>query len=83
MVLNTGPLDWDSSTLTTGPLHFTKDTQTFKQFVLEIQVCNPETRGIKKIGVDMEDAIYNGVKILLPEAQQLYCVQHLKQQDEM
>ena len=68
-----------------GPtlLHFTKDTQTFTQFALEIQVCNPETRGIKKIGVDMEDAIYNGVKILFPEAQQLYCFRHLKQRDEM
>ena len=31
----------------------------------------------------MEDAIYNGVKILFPEAQQLYCVRHLKQRDEM
>ena len=68
-----------------GPtlLHFTKDIQTFTQFALEIQACNPETRGIKKIGVDMEDAIYNGVKILFPEAQQLYCVRHLKQQDKM
>ena len=68
-----------------GPtlLHFTKDTQTFTRFALEIQACNPETRGIKKIGVDMEDAIYNGVKILFPEAQQLYCFRHLKQRDEM
>ena len=31
----------------------------------------------------MEHAIYNGMKILFQEAQQLYCVQHLKQQDEM
>ena len=47
-------------------LHFTKDTQTFTRFELEILACNPETRGIKKIGVDMEDAIYNGVKNVFP-----------------
>ena len=64
-------------------LHFTKDTQTFTRFALEIQACNPETRGIKKIGVDIEDAIYNGVKTLFPEAQQPYCVRHLKQLDKM
>ena len=68
-----------------GPtlLHFTKDTQTFTRFALEIQACNPETRGIKKTGVDIEDAIYNGVEILFTEAQQLYCVRHLKQWGEM
>ena len=68
-----------------GPtlLHFTKDTQTFTRFALEIQAFNPETRGIKKIGVDIEDAIYNGVQILFPEAQQLCCVRHLKQRDEI
>ena len=68
-----------------GPtlLHFTKDTQTLTGFALEIQAFNPDARGIKKIGVNMEDAIYNGVKIIFPEEQQLYCVRHLKQQDEM
>ena len=68
-----------------GPtlLHFTKNRQTFTRFALEIQACNPETRGIKKIGFDIEDAIYNGVQILFPEAQQLYCVRQLKQRDKM
>ena len=68
-----------------GPtlLHFTKDTQTFTRFALEKQACNPEARGIKKTSVNIEDAIYNGVKILFTEAQQLYCVRHLKQRDEL
>ena len=68
-----------------GPtlLHFTKDTQTFTRFALEIQACNPETRGIKKTGVDIEDAVYNGVEILFTEAQHFYCVRHLKQWGEM
>ena len=56
-----------------GPtlLHFTKDTWTFTRFTLKTQASNPETRGIKKTGVDIEDAIYNGVKKFFPEAQQL------------
>ena len=58
--------------------HFTKDTQRLTRFLLEIQAHNPEKRAIKKFGVDMEEAIYSGVKILFPEAQQLYCVRHLK-----
>ena len=57
--------------------------QTFTRFALEIQVYNPETRGIKKIGVDSEDAIYKAVKIFVLQAQQLYCFQHLKQRYEM
>ena len=64
-------------------LHFTKNAQTFTRFALEIQVCNTETKGIKKTGVDMEDAIYNRVKKIFPEAQQLYCVRNLKQRDEI
>ena len=57
--------------------------QTFTRFALEIQVYNPETRGIKKIGVDSEDAIYKAVKIFVLEAQQLCCFQHLKHRYEM
>jgi len=68
-----------------GPtlLYFTKDTQTFTRFSLDMQAANPETRNIKKIGIDMEDAIYNGVKALFPDSQRLYCVRHLKQRDEV
>ena len=68
-----------------GPtlLHFTKDTQTFPQFALELQAHNTETRGMKKIDVNKEYGIYNVVKILFADAQQLYCVRHLKQRDKM
>ena len=47
-----------------GPasFHFTKEDQTFTRFALELQASNPETRKLKKIGVDMEDAIFNGVQ---------------------
>ena len=34
-------------------------------------------------GVNMKDAIYSGIKVIFPEAQQPSCVQHLKQPDEI
>ena len=52
-----------------GPVlfHFTKDDQTFTRFALELQASYPETRKLKKIGVDMEDAIFNGVQSLFSD----------------
>ena len=55
--------------------HFKRDTQTFTRIALEIQGCNTEARGIKKTGVDMEDAIYlKWSENCFPEVQQLFCV---------
>ena len=34
-------------------------------------------------GVNMEDAIYSGIKVIFPEAQQPSCIQHPKQRDEI
>ena len=67
-----------------GPLlfHFTKDESTFTRFALEMIALDPEVINIKKIGSDMEKAIYNGVKAIIPSAGQLYCVRHLSQCDE-
>ena len=37
---------------------------------------------LKKIGTDMDELIYNGVKAVIPEVKQLYCVRYLHQRDE-
>ena len=37
----------------------------------------------KKIGVDMEDAIFSGVQLLFPDVSKLYCVCHMKQRDDI
>ena len=34
-------------------------------------------------GVNMKDAIYSGIKVIFPEAQQPSCIQHPKQRDEI
>ena len=69
-----------------GPafFHFIKEDQTFTRFALELQASNSETRKLKKIGVDMEDAIFNGgVQSLFPDVPKLYCVRHMKQRDKI
>ena len=38
---------------------------------------------LKKVGVDMEDAIFNGIKKVIQNVSQLYCVKHLSQRDEV
>ena len=68
-----------------GPalFHFTKDDQTFTWLALKLQASNPETRKLKRIGVDMEDAIFNGVQSLFQDVSKLFCVRHMKQRDEI
>ena len=67
-----------------GPslFHFTNDDNTFSGFCIELLGCDQEVAGLKKVGVDMEDAIFNGVEAVFPKVGKLYCVRHLKQQDE-
>jgi len=67
-----------------GPLlfHFTKDEPTFNRFMLEMVAMDPAIMKMKKLGVDMEDAIFNGIKSIIPDITHLYCVRHLRQRDE-
>ena len=37
---------------------------------------------LKKVGTDMDEPIYNGIKFVIPEVKPLYCVRHLRQRDE-
>ena len=62
--------------------HFTKDKSTFSHFTLEMMAVDSNISHLKKIGADMDEWIYNGVKAVIPEAKQLYCVRHLRLRDE-
>ena len=67
-----------------GPtlLHFTKDEFTFSRLALEILAIKPERVNLKKIGVDMEDAIFNGMKYIFKGLNRLLCVKHLRDRDQ-
>ena len=66
-----------------GPvmLHFSKDTETFRRFCLELISANPAISNLRKVGVDMEAAIFNGFRSAIGSLMQLYCVRHLQQRD--
>jgi hypothetical protein len=67
-----------------GPamLHFTKDETTFRRFCAELICANPSLSNIRKIGVDMEAAIFNGFNSLLKPLLKLFCVRHLRKRDD-
>ena len=68
-----------------GPVmfHMSKDDETFRRFSMEIIASNPNLINLRKIGVDMEAAIYNGFQSAIPKLMQLYCVKHLQDRDKI
>ena len=62
--------------------HFTKDESAFCRFALELLAADPKLIELKKIGFDMETAIYRGFKNFIPSVNRILCVRHLKQRDE-
>ena len=46
-----------------GPMffHFTKDEETFLRFGIELFVSRKGMANLKRVGVDMENAIFNGL----------------------
>ena len=67
-----------------GPimLHFTKDEKTFNRFGSEILSANPNLTSISFIGVDLESAIFTGLKTMIPGLFRLICMHHLMKRDE-
>ena len=63
-------------------IHFTKDKARFGRFALELIFSNSNLRALKKIGVDLESAIFEGFKSTIPSLNRLVCARHLMQRDE-
>ena len=63
-----------------GPcfFHFKKDESIFCRFFMEMIAIDPRLKNIKKIGPDMEMAIYNGISAISEKLELLICVFHLK-----
>ena len=62
--------------------HFTKDKSSFSHFALEMMAFDSNINHPKKVGTDMDESIYNDVKDVIPEVNQLHCVRHLRQLDK-
>ena len=54
-------------------MHFIKDEETFRRFCDELISTNPQLINLKKVGVDMEAAIFNGFQSVICKLLQLYC----------
>ena len=67
-----------------GPimLHFTRVEKTFGRFRLEIPSANLNLKNISFIGVDLESAIFTGLKTMISGLCRLICVRHLMKRDE-
>ena len=70
-------------TITLGPsiLHMSKKPETFTRFCIEMVVTNPALRNLKYLGTDMERALYQGFKVVVPELKNLLCVKHMSDRD--
>ena len=63
--------------------HFAKDEKTFSRLALELLDTKPGLINLKIIGADMEEAITNGFKRVIPNIKVLYCARNLKQRDKI
>ena len=64
-------------------LHFTKDEEAFRRFCVELVSANPGIMNLRKVGVDMEAAIFNGFQSVITKLLQLYCARHLQERDQL
>ena len=67
-----------------GPimLHFTRVEKTFGRFRLEIPSANLNLKNISFIGVDLESAIFTGLKTMISGLHRLICVCHFMRRIE-
>ena len=67
-----------------GPvlLHFSKDANIFNRLALEMLSFNSNIINLKRVRVDMEGAIFNGIKNLIKNLERLLCAEHLSDRDK-
>ena len=54
----------------------------FAAFFMEIVTIEPRVKILKRLGTDIEMAIYNGFSLISEQLQLLLCVFHMKKKDE-
>ena len=66
-----------------GPcmLHFRKSEENFRRFCGELLSASPSLQNLKKVGTDMESAIFGGFQSMLPNLSNLVCVRHIEDRD--
>ena len=62
--------------------YFSNDKSIFSHFTLEMMAFDSNISLLAKVVTNMDESIYNGVKTVIPEVKQLFCVRHLCQRDK-
>ncbi|XP_065068994.1 uncharacterized protein LOC135694219 isoform X2 [Rhopilema esculentum] len=67
-----------------GPvlLHMKKSKDTFSRFAIDLVVGNSSIRDLPFLGTDMEKAMYQGFKGVMPNLKNLLCVKHMAVRDQ-
>lgn len=67
-----------------GPvlLHMRKTPETFSRFATEFLLANSKLRNLTYLGTDLERALFQGFKHVLPDLKSLLCVKHMSDRDK-
>lgn len=59
-----------------------KSAETFSQFASALIVANNNLHGLSYLGTDLEKALFQGFKSILPKLKSLLCVKHMSDRDK-
>ena len=67
-----------------GPIlfHMKKTRETFSRFCMDLVASNAEIRKLPILGTDLEKALFQGFKVIIPTMQSLLCVKHMSDRDQ-
>ena len=62
-----------------GPIlfHMKKTPETFSRFCMDLVASKAEIRKLPILGTDLEKALFQGFKVIIPTMQSLLCVKHM------
>ena len=67
-----------------GPIlfHMKKTPETFSRFCMDLVASKAEIRKLPILGTDLEKALFQGFKVIIPTMQSLLCVKHMSERDQ-
>ena len=57
--------------------HMKKTSETFSRFCIDLVASEAEIRKLPIFGTDLEQALFQGFKVIIPTMQSLLCVKHM------
>ena len=57
--------------------HMKKTPETFSRLCIDFFASEAEIRKVPALGIDLEKALFQGFKVIIPTMQSLLCVKHM------